>query len=1093
MLSVSLFFTQLLAATATTYNADNITVNGVLASDSYVLYPYEPNNLIWGFSKYGELINGAAKQGMEYSGMDVFANPDVLEKDWSQGWFIDIHYADLSNTYKRAWAFAMYSDISGASGIGGDWKENVTNGALGTPYGGRKTNVWATTDPIKVLYDGPRRFVAQTTTTLYGASDHSIASSGLVNITITFEFNKDKKDIIEYKDIKRLDQGKFGRSFEVEFSNRGEWDIGANSSSPPSYAYFYNNLSTVYDYDYHDYYGPSYPITGYDMCQMIDEAGTYAGFVAYWPQTFGKVVKPTTAITRTEILSSLCTVEKNQTWLQLGPPSNVTESEVVYWPITFATYGWPTADPYPRGGGVASSEPLVFKNNILLFSPADYIWNNLSIYLTSAPANSDVFTIEYKHQEPDWTRGTDDNMGHWKPEPATPYVIGEWCFELNVKYYQFRGVCVYGLTDRHDADDYDAYHGLNTEAWSNGLNVIDSEVKYLLNETFNPFDLWSAVEKQESRWVDIRDLAAATSYIQLTDGLADPIYYVNASTELTRLGWTAPAWTGYYFRNNTANAYGEWVNKFTGSSSNVHSKNWAAHLNATYQVASQEEMLKITPTGFGPLGSLNFSDLVDFSFWYKTLYSSGNSTNQAPRIEIKLYNQSNGAFYLTLESQFNYNATGNWQQYTLNNIDWYMNGAHTADDAFYPVVGGNIVKDCDGASISYGDFYGNTGNHSYEYWNKRFRNFYVAFVAVDMWNGTAYVDDVGIAYLDLISGLRCERVYNMEEDKLIPSTWNAYNSFAERVLINGTLIDRSPYHLLRNYVEGGHAPYYTINFENGTINFYHYVTGIGYTTWTLPIGTHVKVLYSTIEENEKGRYEWMVVGKDAATIDSIGAAYMTEAFDSKKDIEVQVTGLDINDTVYGPHAPFVMGGAVTGTRTDYRDTLGRPSLRDDWCTTYPVSSSNMLFSGGPLANLGAEYFNEFTNAFWARTEYVVNNTGQAYKILALSCWNKTSYSDGHAVVSVYEDLNGTIGFLIWGVTGQDTYYAAKWFWDIPGGLTAPDGTTVYSGIEYLQHENRGVTDIVLKITYPTANPTHPTFSIVERLGTISEKTPHLDP
>ena len=97
------------------------------------------------------------------------------------------------------------------------------------------------------------------------------------------------------------------------------------------------------------------------------------------------------------------------------------------------------------------------------------------------------------------------------------------------------------------------------------------------------------------------------------------------------------------------------------------------------------------------------------------------------------------------------------------------------------------------------------------------------------------------------------------------------------------------------------------------------------------------------------------------------------------------------------------------------------------------------------------------------------------------------------MISVYKDLNGTIGFLIWGYDGQDTYYAAKWFWDIPGGLTAPDGTIVYSGIEYLQHENRGVTDIVLKITYPTANPTHPTFSIVERLGTISEKAPHEDP
>jgi len=217
----------------------------------------------------------------------------------------------------------------------------------------------------------------------------------------------------------------------------------------------------------------------------------------------------------------------------------------------------------------------------------------------------------------------------------------------------------------------------------------------------------------------------------------------------------------------------------------------------------------------------------------------------------------------------------------------------------------------------------------------------------------------------------------------------------------------------------------------------------------------------------------MVVGKDAAAIDAIGAAYMTQAFDSRKDIEVLLTGLDINDTVNGPRAPFVMGRAVTGTKADYRDSLGRPYLRDDWCTTYPVASSNMLFAGGPRAQMGTEYFNEFTMAFFARSEYVVNNTGQANEIFALSCWNRYTYGAGYAVVSVYKDLNGTIGFLIWGFDGQDTYYATKWFWD--------------TGIVYLQTENRGVTDIILKITYTTCPYS---VSIVERLGTISEKTPH---
>jgi len=531
--------------------------------------------------------------------------------------------------------------------------------------------------------------------------------------------------------------------------------------------------------------------------------------------------------------------------------------------------------------------------------------------------------------------------------------------------------------------------------------------------------------------------------------------------------------TGYYFRNNTVNATGEWMNTWEDGSSYVYSGNWAAHLNATYNGTNQEEMLKITPTDFGPLGDLNFSDLVDFSFWYKTRTGTGSSTNQGPSIEIKLYNQTNGAYFATLKQFDNYNASTSWQQYTLNNIGWFLHTGYTADNAWYISTGATITTDSDGNTITTGA----GGAHSYEWWNHALRNFKVAYVAIDMQNGDAYVDNVGIAYLDLTSGLRCQRVYNMEEDKLVPSDWNAYNSFAERVLVDGVLIDRFDYHLLRNYVEGVYAPYYTINFETGLITFSHYVIGIGYTTWTLPIGTHIKVLYSTIEMNEKGRYEWMVLGKDARTIDSAAAAYVSEAFDSTKDIRVEMMGMDIREFDYGPNSPYVMAGSTTSVRSNYIDSIGRSGLGDDWCTTWPIASSNMIFMAGPRANLGTEYMNEFLNVFFARSEYVVNNTGHSNTIMALSCWNKNNYTSGYGVISVYEDINGTIGLVFWGYTADDYYYTCKWFWN--------------SGIVYLQTENRGVTDIILHITYPTADPTHPTIAVSsERLGTISEKTQH---
>jgi hypothetical protein len=248
--------------------------------------------------------------------------------------------------------------------------------------------------------------------------------------------------------------------------------------------------------------------------------------------------------------------------------------------------------------------------------------------------------------------------------------------------------------------------------------------------------------------------------------------------------------------------------------------------------------------------------------------------------------------------------------------------------------------------------------------------------------------------------------------------------------------------------------------------------------WTnVTVSPDVDYYYAAHQE---GQYEWMVVGKDAATIDSAGAAYITQAFDSKKQIHVRMTGLDIRDALYGVNAPYVMAGASTGERNDYYYDYAavdlRSALGDDWCTSNPIASSNMLFTGGPRANLGTEYFNEFAMAMFAGSEWVVSNIGQADKILAISCWDRHSYGSGHAVISVYKDINGTIGFTIWGMDGQDTYFATKWFWD--------------SGIYYLQQENDGVTDIILKITYPPYDPIHPTFSIVERLGTISHKPQH---
>ncbi|MGB8780207.1 MAG: hypothetical protein WCD81_06110, partial [Candidatus Bathyarchaeia archaeon] len=79
--------------------------NGNLNTDTYSLYPFEANNVSFGFSQYGELIGIApgANQavqanwvGMSYNGRDPFApnTTTIPQNQWINGWFLYISYID---------------------------------------------------------------------------------------------------------------------------------------------------------------------------------------------------------------------------------------------------------------------------------------------------------------------------------------------------------------------------------------------------------------------------------------------------------------------------------------------------------------------------------------------------------------------------------------------------------------------------------------------------------------------------------------------------------------------------------------------------------------------------------------------------------------------------------------------------------------------------------------------------------------------------------------------------------------------------------------------------------------------------------------
>jgi hypothetical protein len=317
----------------------------------------------------------------------------------------------------------------------------------------------------------------------------------------------------------------------------------------------------------------------------------------------------------------------------------------------------------------------------------------------------------------------------------------------------------------------------------------------------------------------------------------------------------------------------------------------------------------------------------------------------------------------------------------------------------------------------------------------------------------------------------------------------------------------------------------------------------------------IKVLYSTKQDDtipgksdvfapgwDTGRWEWITVGRDSRAVDSAGAAMVSIAWEEWKGKQVWLSGLDMQDDMYGPTVPWVlrnfshqydvpndsvMDYFYNEPRTVwYHDgTKYRVALKDDWCNPpfdevkeyydkygdlprhypYAISSANIIATGGPYANLVSWYFNDFTDAFvfstyeagfyapgcWSRTSQVtvpsVTIWGEAGdKWTADELWyNSTTIDDdyGHAIVSTYKDLNETKGFIVYGLQGEDTYYAC---YAIRGGL-----------LNWIQNLQPGVTTLVLKFNYmnsdnkfaKTYKGPHPVgIHVSECVGTITECT-----
>jgi hypothetical protein len=453
------------------------TVSGVLSTDSYSFYPYSTGtNLKIGFSKFGEMINSNGNVGLEYGSVDPFAPPagssigSIVKSDWLNGWICNItYYHTIRSEMRNVWVSAQHGDPLGVT-YGGDWIRvdfdhdySITYGledprdpgyiignyAAGSEnYGGRKTNGTAVTEPIQVLYDGPRSFVALLKTTVYDhfqyQSDSATEDIPLLEVRFMIVFEKVKKEVVVFKELKTLVTDKYTDVLKVQFSNRGEVDLGNEASGYASYFHFYTQGTSQYNANFNDTLAEGLG-TVYDRNWVMNQ--TENPLTSSWKNYSASGPYP-------QVVPAEASIATYDLAVAVNPTADYT------WWAAF----WPSLSDWSIDGW-----PMW--------------WHSMTAF--------DIHDIDSRTWET-----------HPRIEPTIPYYIGEWDVELKPKgkvtpageqdQQMYRFVTAYGITNRHDASDANM---------TMGYNNIDSETKYQLNEVFNPWDLYSAVEKTTRSWV----------------------------------------------------------------------------------------------------------------------------------------------------------------------------------------------------------------------------------------------------------------------------------------------------------------------------------------------------------------------------------------------------------------------------------------------------------------------------------------------------------------------------------------------------------------------------------------------------------------
>ncbi len=934
-----------------------MTVEGVLDSDTYWLYPYATDkSLKIGFSKYGEMINTKDNVGLEYGAVDPFAPPagtpvgSIAKTAWLQGWLVNITYFHrIHNTWRNVWATAQHSDATNFGGPWlrvdwtGDWHTTygyedprdpgyeIGNYAAGLQYGGRKTNGTAVTDPITVLYDGPREFIALLRTVIY---DHfPVEDIPLLEIRYTIVFNKVKKEVVLLKDLKTLVHEKYADEMKVQFSNRGEVDLGTQAHGYTSYYHFYTDgnqegLPTVYDRD----------------------------------------------------------------WVL-----NVTQDPCHPTNPKFANYS--RAGPYPQETNPTYDLAVAIKPS------AGYVW-----WAAFWPSLSD-WEIDGWGM---WWRSLTASDPHSvdavapRTEPSIPYYIGEWDFEMKPEgrmtmdggfdQQQYRFVTIYGVTDLNDGDDANRGSGHS--------NVIDRETRYQLDEYFNPWDLQSAVHKETKQWVQYFTGTGTTTQRR-------PFHYVSTAewdqycvfaerVENLVTGELMNRREGDYSVTVNADGFGVISGLTSGSYKLLYSTKPDVADGRVWEWTTTQSLTKNVTLWHGNETMAYPGYILD------TTWESGLGVGHGLKMEFPGWD-----FYLTEAGRENW-TSGHMKQWRWDETDFKVFIEETyvsdIDNLHDPIDIIFDVQTIDGTVV------GNITD----------------FTIGNIWKNVTAPNDPTV-------------------------TWPLDAETIHMLYLNHTL---------------------EISINVGFVVWTNETEQQTYGTLTLSVSYHVASYY---REKHMGRQEWGVVGQHSHAVDSAGLSMVSAAFKNKQ-VEYGLAGADRYTSDVSMQMPWVMAKFGSGnTLADYyyhEEMDFRTALKNDWCRHWPITTSNMIGVGGPIANMLAWYGNDFTPAFFGIGQFT-DYAPWENKISAITCWNKNAYESsntvGYAVITTYKDINGTVLLLIWGHWGRDTYYITKWFHE--------------EGIYQLQEAPAGITGMIVEIDYALTSgegykPTD--FTVVELLGTISE-------